>query len=723
MPTNEPESADAKTADPPPAPRASRDRRGDGRCRRRTRRLRRDRAGRPGRNERRRHERCRACRRSSSRSTARVTVVLHAGGGRDGRRDRRTPHPRRRRPTPARARPACPPTSTTSSRRSRPSRPRPTSTPPFAKPVRRATGPADQAREGRSWSTPNELPRYGFQGSATPQDVLPEGPRDARQVHDARSTATASSSSTRRRQDAAARGYWRTARSPASQKSKDFFKMVLEDIYEGMFSDPVYGGNRDSPAGSSSATPARSAPTPPYELTQRPAAQARPGAPRHAADEPRRPAGPRDPAARRHTPRRRCASDGRQAQAGRRRHDRRRLDRGHARREALPARHDDGLARAGRGPLDLPALRARPRQPSLLGPLRDDGRPASARRGRGGRTRNRRRCRCGSTAPSTRAWASAARRCTGRPSSGATSSTDFRYRSHVDRALRRAARSPTGCTVQDWGITYDELEPLLRRVRMGHRRLRAGRATSTARSIPGGNPFEAPRSRGYPNPPLDGDAARREVRSRVPRASASIPSRNRPGSPRAPGPTRTATTAAAASTAASARGSAARSTRRRARSTPTSRSRSQPATTRCGRTPRCSGSRPDTNGLATGVTYVDAHGDEHFQPADVVVVVGVHAREQPPAAALDAARRTRTESATTAAASARTTPTRSTRRRSPASGRARSSTMYMGNTCTIKIIYDYNADNFDHSDLDFIGGSQLYSEGVRARARQLGRKD
>lgn len=29
------------------------------------------------------------------------------------------------------------------------------------------------------------------------------------------------------------------------KKSKDFFKMVLEDVYEGMFSDPVYGGNRD----------------------------------------------------------------------------------------------------------------------------------------------------------------------------------------------------------------------------------------------------------------------------------------------------------------------------------------------------------------------------------------------------------------------------------------------------------------------------------------------
>ena len=36
--------------------------------------------------------------------------------------------------------------------------------------------------------------------------------------------------------------------------------------------------------------------------------------------------------------------------------------------------------------------------------------------------------------------------------------------------------------------------------------------------------------------------------------------------------------------------------------------------------------------------------------------------------------------------------------------------MYMGNTCTMNIIYDYNADNFDHSELDFIGGMQLYSE-------------
>ena len=30
---------------------------------------------------------------------------------------------------------------------------------------------------------------------------------------------------------------------------------------------------------------------------------------------------------------------------------------------------------------------------------------------------------------------------------------------------------------------------------------------------------------------------------------------------------------------------------------------------------------------------------------------------------------------------------------------------YMGNSCLQNLIHDYNADNFDHSDLDFICGS------------------
>jgi len=35
--------------------------------------------------------------------------------------------------------------------------------------------------------------------------------------------------------------------------------------------------------------------------------------------------------------------------------------------------------------------------------------------------------------------------------------------------------------------------------------------------------------------------------------------------------------------------------------------------------------------------------------------------------------------------------------------------LYMGNVSTCNMIYDFNADDFDHSDLDFIGGAQIYA--------------
>ena len=121
----------------------------------------------------------------------------------------------------------------------------------------------------------------------------------------------------------------------------------------------------------------------------------------------------------------------------------------------------------------------------------------------------RRRCRCGSTARSTPARASAARRSTGRRSSGASSTTDFRYRSHVVERYG-AQKIPAGCTVQDWGVTYDELEPYYDAFEWDIGA--SGQAGQHPRQEdpPGGNPFEAPRSRGYPNPPLDVTTARRE---------------------------------------------------------------------------------------------------------------------------------------------------------------------------------------------------------------------
>ncbi len=57
------------------------------------------------------------------------------------------------------------------------------------------------------------------------------------------------------------------------------------------------------------------------------------------------------------------------------------------------------------------------------------------------------------------------------------------------------------CTSQDWGVTYDELEPHFDRFEYLYGI--CGKAGNLNGQIqPGGNPFEGPRSRDYPNPPM-----------------------------------------------------------------------------------------------------------------------------------------------------------------------------------------------------------------------------
>ena len=77
--------------------------------------------------------------------------------------------------------------------------------------------------------------------------------------------------------------------------------------------------------------------------------------------------------------------------------------------------------------------------------------------------------------------------------------TDFVARSHNEQ---RYGPLPADMTVQDWGITYDELEPHYDKFEYlcGI----SGKAGNLKGQIqPGGNPFEGPRTRDYPNPPLD----------------------------------------------------------------------------------------------------------------------------------------------------------------------------------------------------------------------------
>ena len=77
---------------------------------------------------------------------------------------------------------------------------------------------------------------------------------------------------------------------------------------------------------------------------------------------------------------------------------------------------------------------------------------------------------------------------------------DFEVRSHTIKRYG-ASRIPAGSTLVDWPISYDDLEPYYDKVEydMGV----SGEAGNIkGKLIPGGNPFEGPRQRGYPLPPL-----------------------------------------------------------------------------------------------------------------------------------------------------------------------------------------------------------------------------
>ena len=76
---------------------------------------------------------------------------------------------------------------------------------------------------------------------------------------------------------------------------------------------------------------------------------------------------------------------------------------------------------------------------------------------------------------------------------------DFEIRSRMT-AMHGKSFFPEDCTSQDWGVTYDELEPYYDQFE--HIYGVGGKAGNLNGEIqPGGNPFEGPRSREYPNPP------------------------------------------------------------------------------------------------------------------------------------------------------------------------------------------------------------------------------
>ena len=80
---------------------------------------------------------------------------------------------------------------------------------------------------------------------------------------------------------------------------------------------------------------------------------------------------------------------------------------------------------------------------------------------------------------------------------------DFIYKTHIEQRYGKTFLNACGpeLTIQDWGVTYDELEPHFDRFEylLGV----CGKAGNIKGQIqPDGNPFEAPRAREYPNPPM-----------------------------------------------------------------------------------------------------------------------------------------------------------------------------------------------------------------------------
>src|SRR5215813_10310097 len=78
---------------------------------------------------------------------------------------------------------------------------------------------------------------------------------------------------------------------------------------------------------------------------------------------------------------------------------------------------------------------------------------------------------------------------------------EFKVRSRYEERYGKAY-IPADMTIQDWGITYAELEPFYDKFE--YVAGVSGKAGNLRGQIqPGGNPFEAPRARDYPNPALN----------------------------------------------------------------------------------------------------------------------------------------------------------------------------------------------------------------------------
>ncbi|HEX7022244.1 MAG TPA: GMC family oxidoreductase [Trueperaceae bacterium] len=283
---------------------------------------------------------------------------------------------------------------------------------------------------------------------------------------------------------------------------------------------------------------------------------------------------------------------------------------------------------------------------------------------------------------------------------------DFKYRTYyIERYGEKIL--PENCTVQDWPLTYEELEPYYDAFEYD-----IGASGQVGNlggvRIEGGNPFEGPRSRPYPNPPLArtipsgmfAEACRELGYHPFPEPSGILSQaytdpfgRTRSGCMYCGFCTRFGCEVDAKSTGITTH---------------------TPLALQTGRYDIRTHSkvlRVNTNadGRATGVTYLDAlTGEEHEQPAEVVILSGytlgnVHlmllsqGKAHPDGIGNDQGMLGKNMSYQIW--------------QNPAQGvfDGHRFNLFMGNTSTINCIYDFYGNNIDHAKAGFIGGSQIFS--------------
>ncbi len=281
---------------------------------------------------------------------------------------------------------------------------------------------------------------------------------------------------------------------------------------------------------------------------------------------------------------------------------------------------------------------------------------------------------------------------------------DFRYRSHhIERYGE--GKLPEGSTIQDWPVSYEELEPYYSEAEWD---LGVSGQVGNLRGelIEGGNPY-LPQSRDYPLPPLItsipaemfADACR-EMDYRpfvMPSGIQSQAYTDRFGNTRAGCVYCGFCTRYGCHVDAKASGHNVHA----------------PVALASGRwdiRPHAKATRInlDRAGLATGVSYIDLNtGEEHEQPADIVISTGytmtnvrmlMLSRSDVHPGGIGGDRGQLGRNFTYQIL------------REPATGvfEGRRFNLFMGNTSTQQTLYEFYGDNFDHSDLGFIGGGGIF---------------